>query len=409
MHLREDLPGRLLILERRTWFIGPVTHVFIAALFAVLCITLAYSTLTGLVALGLVLTALGLARLMAVRSVRITPGEVVLQRGWKRSRLSRDQVRRARLEHVRAPGPKDTGSFTLWLEVRDGSGLEAFHLRYLGEDPSPLAAAERLHQALAAFDLRPSLTGDPLPEPQRETSGAALPVQETPPVEAPPPVEPPVELRGLTPSQLTLVLDPGQRPPGARFFQSIPDTGDEEAAIFMAAIYAWPVAGALLFIVLFYPKPVHHLDDALMYLFVAGLGLTFLLGPFHFVRRLLAKKRKLREQPGTGLYLLPEGVMRVTWDQPPVVVSRAAIREVTKEVHRQGKSATTEHKLHYQDSDGHEQVLTLNVTRLAVQDLELEIRKWLEETAPPEPEPRPASREQKPRKATRKRRRAARR
>ncbi|HZI05410.1 MAG TPA: Uma2 family endonuclease [Archangium sp.] len=81
-----------------------------------------------------------------------------------------------------------------------------------------------------------------------------------------------------------------------------------------------------------------------MYLFVAGLGLTFLLGPFHFVRSLLAKKRKLREQPEAGLYLLPEGVMRVSWDQPPVVVPRAAIREVTKEVHRQGKSATTAHK-----------------------------------------------------------------
>lgn len=164
MHLNTHQPGRLLVLEHRK---GWLEH-FAGA---------------------------------SMSSVRITPEEVVVRRGWRRLRLARSQVRTVRLEHVRARQPGDPGRVTLWLEVRDedsagspsGGHLEAFSVCYPSAETAPLQAVEELRRALAEFDLRPSLTGDPLPTPLTRA-------RETPPDVLS------LELRDLTPTQCALVV-----------------------------------------------------------------------------------------------------------------------------------------------------------------------------------------------------------
>jgi hypothetical protein len=340
MHLRASQPGRLLHLESRSWFLG-----------------------------------------LASRSVRITPDDVVIQRGWKRQQLPRSRVRRAWVEHVRAPTPRVFGSITLWLEVRDEPGarsvpvLEAFRVHYRGTEPISSGTVEQLLQALAEFDLRPSLTGDPLPEP---ASSLVTAPSTSAVVHDAAPNEPFVELRGLTVEQRALVRQQTALPPGARFYPAHPKPARNWDFFIIAGFFCFPVAGALFFSAIHYFLPIEAVPDMVASLVLSGMGAASLYFPFEFVWLRSKKKHALRELPGAGLYLLPDGVMRVAWGKPSVVVPATAVHKVER---RQSASLRYEVELHYRDSAGHNQVLPLTGTRLLANEMEREVGAWLNELA----------------------------
>jgi hypothetical protein len=238
---------------------------------------------------------------------------------------------------------------------------------------------EQLLQALAEFDLRPSLTGDPLPEPVSSLAAASS----TPAVvQDAAPDEPFVELRGLTVEQRALVRQQTALPPGVRFYPAHPKPARNWDFFIISSFFCFPVAAALFFSVVHFFLPIEATPDMVAALTLSGMGVASLCFPFQFVWLGSKTKRALRELPGAGLYLLPEGVMRVTWGRPSVVVPAAAVHKVER---RQSASLRYEVELHYRDGAGHNQVLPLTGTRLLANELEREVGAWLNELAPQAP------------------------
>lgn len=395
LHLRTSHPGRLLHVERRTCFLERLARDSTVAVSVVLSLIFANSAQGALLQLGLVLAALGVAHVLASGSVRLTPDELVIRSGWKRLLLPRSRVRRAWLEHVRSQLPARLGSLTLWVEVRDESGagptsmLKALRVHYLYAAPSPPEVVERLLQALAEFDLRPSLTGEPLPEPAsspaKDQAQPAVAVPTPKVVDTTPPREPPEEVRDLTPEQRALVLRQMELPPGTRFFPA--DLAHLNVrrwdGFFGAGFYCFPLAGAYFYTVGHYFLPITGFFDVVATLFLSGLGALTLYVPLYFVHRAPQLERARRVLPGAGVYLLPEGAMRVLPGQAAVVVPATAVLKVEKVQRGRGMSSRNKVQLHYRDSAGHNQVLPLTGTRLLAEELEREAVSWIEEMAAP--------------------------
>jgi hypothetical protein len=298
LHLRTSHPGRLLHLERRICFLGRLARDVLVVVSVVLSLILADSAQEALLQLGLVCTGLGVAHVLASGSVRITPDELVIRSGWKRLRLPRSRVRRAWIEHVRPQPSTRLGSLTLWVEVRDEAGagpttmLKAFHVRNLYAAPAPPGTVERLLQALATFDLRPSLTGDSLPEPA--SSPAKAPAQPEAGVTTHTvvhttlPREPSEEVRGLTSEQRALVPRQMELPPGGRFFPADPaqlKTVRYWGLFVIGGIYCFPIAGVSFYTATHYFLPIETFLEVVAVLMLSGLGAASLYVPFHFVRR----------------------------------------------------------------------------------------------------------------------------
>jgi hypothetical protein len=157
----------------------------------------AWLGLTGLVGAGGVLAGLQALRVTRAQRVHFTLDEVVVWRGRRRQHLPRTQVRSVRFEHQAAPSSGGFGELIVWLDVR-GEGaasrpgpeadLEALRLRYPASAPLLEGEVAVAHGALMALDLRPSFSGDPLPErapPVVVRAEPALP-EPPPPVSAEP-------------------------------------------------------------------------------------------------------------------------------------------------------------------------------------------------------------------------------
>lgn len=202
------------------------------------------------------------------------------------------------------------------------------------------------------------------------------------------PSKSPLELSGLTHAQRALLRGGTKLPDGAHFLQANPKASRDETTFVMAAVFGGVTAVAAADLFVRQDNPIPDLPYALTALLFGGLGLLGLLGTFYFGWRLRTKKRWLREHPGAGLYLLPEGLLRVEWNQPPLVVPRAAVLAVKKVLRRQSGSedaeVITELELHYVD-DGRERVLPINGTFLSRHEVKDVVQKWFQETAPHAP------------------------